>query len=182
VLASGSTLQVPTSLRPRVESVCARLADRPDRFRAPTRRSRPADEAIADGVAQARDGRIDLEPLLTGLAPKSYRVRFQPISAPNAAPAQPFDVLIDGNATTWTGFWPGVPGQFRASLYPLPSGPRIGDEVWVIVAEGRFAETTAAFKAIAAMVDGWGAAVAPEDAKLFLHAAVEDLVEKGLSN
>jgi hypothetical protein len=119
-----------------------------------------------------------MEPLLKALQPRLYRMRFQPIGAPHAAPSPPFDVVVDGNANTWTtSEWPASTGLFRVSLHPaLPMGsPRIGEEAWILVDEGRFAQTDATFKEVAAMVNAWGDAVPDTDAILFLRAALDDI-------
>jgi hypothetical protein len=135
-------------------------------------------ETLAHGVAQLIRGRVDVEPLLKALQPRLYRLRFQPIGAPHAAPSPPFDVVVDGNATNWlTSEWPASTGLFRVSVYPaLPMGsPRVGEEAWVLVDEGRFAETAASFKELAMMVEGWGDSVPAADATLLLRAALDDM-------
>jgi hypothetical protein len=177
--ASGSEgVRVPPALAGRVRSVCARLTEQPERYQSPRARSRSGMETMAHGVAQLIRGRVDMEPLLKALQPRLYRMRFQPIGAPHAAPSPPFDVVVDGNANTWTtSEWPASTGLFRVSLHPaLPMGsPRIGEEAWILVDEGRFAQTDATFKEVAAMVNAWGDAVPDTDAILFLRAALDDI-------
>jgi hypothetical protein len=176
--AASDSARVPSALLPRVRSACARLTSDPERYQSPRVRSRSGMEMLAHGVAQLIRGRVDMEPLLKALQPRLYRMRFQPIGAPHAAPSPPFDVVVDGNANNWlTTEWPASTGLFRVSLYPaLPMGsPRIGEEAWVLVDEGRFAETSARFDEIAMMVDGWGDSVPEADAFLFLRASLDDM-------
>jgi len=176
--AASGVPQVPPPLAARVRAACARVTADPERYQSVRIRSRSGMERLAHGVAQLIRGRVDVEPLLKALQPRLYRLRFQPVGARHAAPSPPFDVVVDGNANNWvTSEWPASTGLFRVGVYPaLPMGsPRVGDEAWVLVDEGRFAETAARFKEIETMVEGWGDAVPEAEVTLLLRATLDDM-------
>ena len=149
----------------------------PERYASGEGRFRQGPERLRESVVKLQGSRIDLEPLLSELRPILYRVRLQPIGPPHSAPNQPFEVVIDGNALMWTADWPASVGLFRATIYPaLPMGsPRIGDEAWVLVAEGRFVDTNAAFSRLAQAVGMPSDGAATGDERLLLRAVLDDI-------
>lgn len=137
---------------------------------------RDGDERVAHGVAELQIDRVNIEPLLTGLGARNYRVMVQAVEPPNAAPGETFELLIDGNAAEWRPLWPVTRGLFRMALYPASRGAsRFNEEAWVFVDDLRFAETTTAFAAITAAVAALGDAAGPEDRMLLTRAALDEL-------
>ena len=163
----------PAQLR----GACSLLASMPDRYASVAGRSRPGMERLRESVVKLEGSRIDLEPLLSELRPILYRVRFQPVAPPHSAPNQPFEVVIDGNSLMWTADWPAAAGLFRATIYPaLPMGsPRIGEEAWVVVAEGRFVDLSATFTRLAQTVGASAGGAATGDERLLLRALLDEL-------
>ena len=161
-----------------LRGACALLAAMPDRYASGEGRFRQGPERLRESVVKLEGSRIDLEPLLSELRPILYRVRFQPVAPPHSAPNQPFEVVIDGNALMWTADWPAATGLFRARIYPaLPMGsPRIGDEAWVLVAEGRFADTNTTFTRLAQAVGRPADGAATGDQRLLLRALLDELI------
>jgi hypothetical protein len=160
-------------------AACRLLAEQPDRYASLPRRSREGPEAIASGVASLVGERIDLEPLLSGLRPIRYRIRVQPVSPPHAAPAPGFQVIIDGSANQWRGEWQASTGLFRLTIAPMvPAGaPLIGSEAWVLVDEGRFAQTSADFARLGAQLDAVRG-LSDEDRELLIRAALDDIASR----
>jgi hypothetical protein len=166
-----------SALSPGLRAACTLLAAMPDRYAPQPGRARPGPERLRESVVRLQGTRIDLEPLLSELRPVRYRVRFQPIGPPRSAPNQPFEVMIDGNALMWTAEWPASTGLFRATIYPaVPMGsPRIDEEAWLLVQEGRFDQTSAAFAELSRAVPADADGAPGDDARVLLRALLESL-------
>lgn len=166
----------------------SRLADafnlifrEPDRYAsALSRAGRNSTQNLSDAVVKLDARKIDMTPLLQGLAPGRYMLQFRRVPREDSRRGEVSMLSVDWNQKpALAELAPSMgAGLYKVSVFPSARSDAepIGDEVWILLdTPEHYAESHVGFQEAVVLADSWGREVADSDKRFFLRAVLDRL-------